>query len=149
MMQRLLALVRVALGIVFVVAAMLKLSDVATFADDVANYRIIPATVVPYFVCALLGTELVTGTALVAGVKSRAAALLASALLASFIVAIAQTLVRGIDTRCGCFGGVEMAGWGTVARDAALLLMSALVLTVGPGRLRRARPAEPSSLRDR
>lgn len=145
MIQRMLALVRVTLGIVFIVAAVLKLADVAALAEEVANYRVVPAAVVPYFVCALLGTELTAGAALVTGVKSRAAALLASVMLASFIVAIAQALVRGIDTRCGCFGGTEMASWATVGRDAALLLMSSLVLTVGPGRLRRARSSAPSS----
>lgn len=149
MMQRVLALVRMTLGIVFIVAAVLKLGNVAALAEDVANYRVVPAAVVPYFVCALLGTELAAGAALVTGIKSRAAALLASVLLASFIVAITQALVRGIDTRCGCFGGTEMAGWATVGRDAALLLMSSLVLTVGPGRLRRARSSELSSSRGR
>jgi len=144
MMQPALALVRVAIGAVFIVAAALKLGDVAAFAEDVANYRMVPAAVVPYFVCVLLGTELVAGAALVTGTKSRAAALLVSVLLAGFIIAIAQTLFRGIDTRCGCFGGVETAGWGAVGRDVLLLLMSSLVLTLGPGRFsRKHRRSQP------
>lgn len=136
MIQRVLALLRISVGMVFIVATVLKLGDVAAFAEDVANYRVVPAAFVPYFVCALLGTELVAGLALVTGAKSRAAALLISVLLVGFIVAIAQALMRGIDTRCGCFGGVEMAGWEAIARDVVLLMMASVVLTAGPGRLR-------------
>lgn len=43
MNQRLLALLRMTLGALFVYAAATKLSDVAKFAEDMANYRILPA----------------------------------------------------------------------------------------------------------
>jgi len=138
MTQRLLALVRVGLGLLFIAAAANKLADVAAFAESIANYRMVPPAVVPYFACALLGTELVAGLALVTGAKARAAALVVSVLLASFSIALSQAVLRGIDTNCGCFGGTETVGWDAVGRDVAMLVFSSLVVVAGPGRLRPA-----------
>jgi hypothetical protein len=53
-------------------------------------------------------------------------------LLVAFIAFVAQALLRGIDLRCGCFGGDEPASWWTVARDAAMLA-AAIVMTRDPG----------------
>jgi len=147
MRQRVLALIRIGLGIVFIVAAVLKLSDVSAFAEDVANYRMVPGALVPYFACTLLGTELVAGLALVTGAKSRAAALVASVLLASFAIALSQALLRGIDTECGCFGGAEIVGWDAVVRDVAMLLFSIVVVVAGPGRLLPAGERQASAKR--
>jgi len=47
--------------------------------------------------------------------------------LAAFIAGLSQALLRGIDLRCGCFGGDELATWGTVARDFALLVPAVAV----------------------
>jgi hypothetical protein len=54
-------------------------------------------------------------------VWASAAALVAAALLAIFTAGLSQALLRGIDLRCGCFGGAERATWLTVLRDVALL----------------------------
>ena len=61
------------------------------------------------------------------GVFARAGAVVISGMLVVFIVFIAQALVRGIDLRCGCFGGDELASWWTVARDVAMLIPALLV----------------------
>ncbi len=134
-MSRLLALVRVALGAVFLWAAATKLPDMAAFAEDVANYRLLPGAWVTAAAAAVVGVELLLGALLVLGRAPRAAALVAAGLLATFTVGLAQALARGIDLRCGCFGGSERATWLTVGRDVALLLGAALLLWRGPGRL--------------
>jgi len=131
----LLATGRLALGAIFLYAAVTKLPDMAAFASDVANYRVLPPALVPFAAAAVVGVEAVAGLALVAGVGARAAALVVSAMLLVFISGLAQALVRGIDLRCGCFGGTESATWGTVARDAAMLLPAAAVSWLGPGSL--------------
>ena len=112
---------RVALGGVFVFAALSKLPDLRSFAEAVANYQLLPAKLVPAAALAFCGVELACGVALVVGLYTRAAATLAGAMLVVFIAALSQALVRGIDLRCGCFGGAELATWGTVLRDVVLL----------------------------
>ena len=131
MMARALTGVRIVLGALFIWAAITKLPDMAGFAQDVANYRVVPAALVPFVASAVVGIELLGGIALVAGVMERAAAAVIACLLVAFIAFLSQALLRGIDLRCGCFGGDEPASWWTVARDL-LMLAAAVVVARGP-----------------
>jgi len=118
---RILIACRLVLGALFVWAAVAKLPDMAAFAQDVANYRLVPALLVPFVACAVVGVELLAGAALILGLLVRPAALVLAGLLAVFTAFLSQALLRGIDLRCGCFGGDEPASWWTVARDVAML----------------------------
>jgi len=119
------------LGALFIWAAVTKLPDIAAFAQDVANYRVIPAALVPIVAAAVVGIELLAGIALVIGVMDRPAAAVLAVLLAAFIALLAQALLRGIDLRCGCFGGDERASWWTVVRDL-VMLAAAVAVARGP-----------------
>ena len=131
MMARALAVCRVALGALFIWAAVTKLPDMAAFVQDVANYRVIPAALVPLLAAAVVGIELLAGIALLTGVMERPASAVLAVLLGAFTVLLVQALLRGIDLRCGCFGGDERASWWTVLRD---LVMLATALAVARGR---------------
>jgi len=131
---------RVALGLLFLWAAVSKVPDLAAFAQDVANYRIIPPALVPYAAAAVVGIEIVTGIALVTGIATRPAAILASILLVAFTAFLAQALLRGIDLRCGCFGTNEPASWWTVLRDLLLLTAALAVARLGQRRPRQDSP---------
>ena len=59
---------------------------------------------------------------------------LAWGMLLAFVAGLSQALLRGIDLRCGCFGGDEAANWWTVLRDLAMLVPALVVLfTPAPG----------------
>jgi putative oxidoreductase len=131
MMARALAVCRIVLGGPFIWAAVTKLPDVAAFAQDVANYRVIPAALVPILAAAVVGIELLAGIALVTGVMERPAAAVLAVLLAAFTGLLTQALLRGIDLRCGCFGGDERASWWTVVRDL-VMLAAAVAVARGP-----------------
>jgi len=132
MTARVLLAVRVVLGALFVWAAVTKLPDMASFAQDVANYRVVPPLLVPFVASAVVGIELLSGLALIGGLMVRPAAIVLAGLLAVFTVFLTQALLRGIDLRCGCFGGEEKASWWTVARDVVMLGAS-LFVARGPG----------------
>jgi putative oxidoreductase len=135
MKDRALAVVRLALGGLFVYAAFTKLPDMSTFAQEMANYRLLPASAIPVLGSWTVGLELVAGTALILGIAARGAALVVSGLLVLFMSALSQALLRGIDLSCGCFGPAEVASWWTVARDGLMLAAGASILFQGPGRL--------------
>jgi len=137
-MARALAVCRVVLGALFVWAAATKLPDMAAFAQDVANYRVVPAAFVPFLASAVVGIELLAGIALVTGIMERPAAAVLVLLLAAFTALLAQALLRGIDLRCGCFGGDERASWWTVVRDLIMLAAAAAVA--------RGPPPEPRNV---
>ena len=146
MTARILTVCRILLGALFVWAAVAKLPDMAGFAQDVANYRLVPPALVSFVAAAVVGIELLAGIALISGWMARPAAIVLSGLLAAFTVLLAQALLRGIDLRCGCFGGDEPASWWTVARDVAMLA-AALAVARGPqpGTWWRRKAAMPRS----
>lgn len=130
----LVTLARVVIGALFVWAALTKLGDLHAFAEEVANYQLLPAKLVPVVAATLPGVELLAGVMLTVGLFSRAAAGVIAGLLVVFMVGLSQALVRGIDLTCGCFGGADAATWGTVWRDVAMLVPAVLVLRFGAGR---------------
>ena len=136
-LPRLTAALRLGLAALFLTAVATKLPDVRGFADELANYRLLPAALVPAAAVWVIGLELVAGVLLLLGRTGwRGAALVVTALLVVFVLGLGQALLRGIDLRCGCFGEPEPASWWTVGRDLAMLAAAALVLARGPGRLR-------------
>ena len=133
---------RAALGAIFLYAGVVKALDVRGFADDVANYQLLPGTLVPLVAAALPWIEIGAALALFAGRIARGAALLIGALMAAFTVALVQAFARGIDLSCGCFGGDAPADWTTMARDLALLGLAAFVyLRARPERVATSAPA--------
>ena len=134
---------RVVLGALFLWAAATKLPDMSAFAQDLANYRILPGVLVPWAAAAVVGIEIAAGLALVTGFGARAGAVVIAGLLVAFIAFLAQALLRGIDLRCGCFGGDEPASWWTVARDVAMLAAALLVIWKPEVRQSAARQAAP------
>ena len=127
-------LVRIALGVLFAYAAVAKLPDPIGFAEDVANFRMLPAGWVSPVTAMLPGLELTLGALLIVGVFVRAAALLTAGLLSVFTLALTQALSRGVDLNCGCFGTsvAEPATVWTVARDVALIAVAIVIATFDP-----------------
>jgi uncharacterized membrane protein YphA (DoxX/SURF4 family) len=97
------ALLRVALGVVFIAASLDKIQNPENFASNIANYRLMPYQLINLVAVTLPWLEVVTGSFLVTGIWIRANALIASAMLAVFSTAILQALLRNLDISCGCF----------------------------------------------
>jgi uncharacterized membrane protein YphA (DoxX/SURF4 family) len=121
---------RVVLGVVLLVAGAIKLPDPAASVRAVRAYDLLPEAVVPAVGYGLPLLEVVVGLLLVAGLATRWAAVVASLLMAAFVIGIASAWARGLTIDCGCFGGggqVDAADTrypAELARDAALLALS-------------------------
>lgn len=94
---------RVALGVVFIVASIDKIQNPGAFAENIANYRIVPYPLIHALAITLPWLEILTGGLLVLGVWTRANAAIALGLLLVFVAAISQALIRSLDISCGCF----------------------------------------------
>lgn len=126
-------LIRLILGSVFVWAALSKVPRPWELAEEIVSFGLVPAILAPAFAILLITVELVTGLLLILGLRVRLAARVVVLLLAVFIVALSQALLRHLDLTCGCFGGDEPASWWTVARDVGLLLGGIVLLrSLGP-----------------
>jgi uncharacterized membrane protein YphA (DoxX/SURF4 family) len=140
---RLTLLTRIALGLVFIVAALPKLADPPGFAKAIWAYELFPAWSLNPLALTLPWLELLCGMALCLGVWTRAAALWVGALLLAFSLALTLNLARQHPVDCGCFGTTatktkaERLGdmrW-TIARDLGLLLLTVQMLWAsGPKR---------------
>ncbi|HAP00132.1 MAG TPA: hypothetical protein DCQ83_08825 [Fibrobacteres bacterium] len=116
---------RIALGLMFLVAAYPKFSDPKAFAMLVTQYQLLPAFAVNLFSIMLPAFEITTGLVLILTPfeKEGSAALLL--LLLMFIVALSQAMSRGLGIACGCFD-IEGAAdaretWFALLRDIVLL----------------------------
>jgi len=99
----LIALLRVALGAVFIVASLDKIQNPEAFATTIANYRFLPYKFINGIAIVLPWLEVITGTFLVLGVWIRTNTMIVWGLLLAFSIAISQALARGLDISCGCF----------------------------------------------
>lgn len=126
--------VQIALGAIFVAAAIPKIVDPPSFAHMIYNYRILPGGLVNISAIILPWIEIAAGLALILGVWTRAARNLIVAMLVAFIIAIAFNLMRDNAIDCGCFD-VSAAGKThderiadmrmVILRDVGMLLLAA------------------------
>lgn len=122
---------QLAIGVLFLVAALGKIGDLSNFALQVHNYRLAPLWSQNLIAMTLPWVELLAGLALVLGVRPRAGAVILLVLMAGFTVAVGAAWARGLDFECGCFGKAsasrigaqklfENLGWLVVAAVAAV-----------------------------
>ena len=126
--------VQIALGAIFIVAALPKIADPPSFAHMIYNYRILPGALINISALVMPWVEVLAGLALILGVWVKPARWIITLLLLVFMIAITINLVRGNAIDCGCFD-VSAANrtyeerikdmWIVLIRDAGMLLMVA------------------------
>lgn len=146
--------VQLALGAIFVAAALPKIADPPSFAHMIYNYRILPGSLVNISALTMPWVEILTGLALLIGVWKRPARWIIAAMLVVFILAISFNLIRNNPIDCGCFD-TSAAGktpeeqfrdmWMVIFRDIGMLLMIAQMAWAE--RRGRLVPGEPSTAR--
>ena len=128
---------RIALGIIFIISAWPKLSDPPAFAQMVSNYRLIPEVLISPAALVLPWLEMLAGLALITGWGRRGAAVWIAFLLIVFMGALSINLARGVAVDCGCFSVTasrksheEMisAMKSDLVRDSVMLLMALFTL---------------------
>ena len=129
--------VRLLLGIVLLVAGVLKVEHLDSSVQAVNAYRILPTGLASVAGQVLPLVEILIAALLFIGVRVRLAAASGAALMLAFTIAIAQVWARGYSIDCGCFGGGGDVAPGNanylpeIARDLGLALCG-LWLVVNP-----------------
>jgi putative oxidoreductase len=121
---------RIYIGVIFIYASMYKIIYTAEFAETIVSYQIIPYWVVNSMAIVLPWIELVSGIMLIAGIRTKSAALTIAGLLFLFSSAILINLIKGSAISCGCFHYSlnEVMSWWTLLRDLIWLGMTLQVL---------------------
>ncbi|MEO0513435.1 MAG: MauE/DoxX family redox-associated membrane protein [Planctomycetota bacterium] len=144
---------RLAAAGVFGFAAFIKIGDPQAFGLSIQTFDFMPDHLVHVSAFAIPWIEMAVGVLLVLGAWSRAAALVYTAMLASFTLLVYVTLERGLSIECGCFGKLKLMCDGTISscnlvQNGLLMGIGGLVMLLGPGRwsvddlVRRARLGE-------
>ncbi|MFC1848841.1 MauE/DoxX family redox-associated membrane protein [candidate division CSSED10-310 bacterium] len=138
---------RLIVGITFIYASYFKILDPADFGRSIFNYRLLPIFLVNIFAIIFPWLEFFCGVMLLAGLFTRANALIISILLLVFSIAILSVIFRGIDVECGCFKEnrtqnqvqtslsdqsekvfTDKVGWSLLGRDVLMILMLLVIL---------------------
>jgi len=152
--QYLALVLRVCVGGFFVYASMSKIPYPAQFADAVANYRLVPYSVLNLGAVILPWIEFVCGLFLILGFLSRASAILIGLMLIMFDVMVLINMYWGAPITCGCYDTVgEPIGWRKIIENAVMLVFTVQVYyfdrllifrrggLADPARLKTASPA--------
>jgi uncharacterized membrane protein YphA (DoxX/SURF4 family) len=127
----LLAVLRVALGAIFVYAAWVKLRDPwQLFAMSIDSYRILPLGAVELAAHVIPWAELAVGLLLISGLLLRVSGSIVSLVLLTFFVLMLRAYSKGMAIDCGCFGPGEIISWKTLLRDGTLVAAALLVTTM-------------------
>ncbi|MEX5635000.1 MauE/DoxX family redox-associated membrane protein [Parafrankia sp. FMc2] len=146
---------RVGLGLVWLVAGALKIDDPDGMVRSVRAFRILPESLVDPVAYAVPFIEIALGVLLIVGLAVRLGAIVSGLLFAVYTAAIISAAARGLRIDCGCFstGGDLTAEAPThytqeIVRDSALLIASALLARWPTGFLAvdqlLTRPTHPS-----
>ena len=114
---------QIAIGVIFGIASLSKIGDLAAFATQVHNFRLAPVWSENLIAMTLPWIELVAALALVLGVRARPGALIVAVLMAGFTVGVAVAMARGLDFECGCFGTADQTRVGAVKLGQNLLML--------------------------
>jgi uncharacterized membrane protein YphA (DoxX/SURF4 family) len=120
-----LVVLRVALAIVFLYAAYMKLREPwLMFAMSIDAYQILPEWAALTLGRILPWLELALGLLLATGFGLRYSAAAASIMLAGFFAVMVRAYVMGMKIDCACFGLGDVIGPRTLVRDGVLLVLS-------------------------
>lgn len=118
---------RIALGGVFLFAALTKFQHPRRFLFSVLDYGVLSPSLASIYARIVPPLELMAAVLFLAGWAILVACALALLLLASFIAAIGINMARGRSLDCGCFGRwlTRPTGWPLLIEDATLMLLAA------------------------
>lgn len=101
-------ILRMGLGLFFLIVGLLKLRDLDAFTEDIFNYQLLFPPYDGYAAYGVAWLEVVAGLCVLIGFwGTRGGLLLIAGLLLSFVGALSMAAARGLNINCGCFGSSE------------------------------------------
>ncbi|MFA6571825.1 MAG: MauE/DoxX family redox-associated membrane protein [Bacteroidota bacterium] len=127
--EYLVLVLRLVLGVIFILAGVSKIGDPANFAKSITNYAMMPDFIINIMALTLPWIELIVGIFLMLGIRLKASASLSIAMYIVFTIAITVALLKGLNFNCGCHSKIttENVSLKKIIENIFLLLASFLV----------------------
>lgn len=125
--QLALLLLRVGLGLFFLVVGLIKVRDLNAFTEDVFNYQILFPPYDGYAAYLVAWLEVIAGLVVIIGLRGLLGGLtLIAGMFTTFIIALSIAAAKGLNINCGCFGSSdEPTNFPLhIGMNAALLLLT-------------------------
>ncbi len=133
---------RLLLGAIFIISGSEKLLDLKFFGLVIAEYQILPPLFIPAVAILVTLCELLCGTMLLVDLFSRISASIMLGMMAIFIAAMTNNVIRGLEHDCGCFeflaqwyGLKEEIGIGPIVRDILFFILLLPIALLGSNRI--------------
>lgn len=124
-----LTVLRVALGVLFLISSISKLQHPDLFVDAVQNYHMLPVGLGDLFGTVLPWVELSVGFCLVLGIFPTFAAIVSILMTLSFVVANVASFFKDVGEACGCLGSlINMSHTTSLVVDFVMLSVSGLLI---------------------
>ena len=120
----LLFVIRIGLGLIFIIASFHKIADPAEFAKIIYGYSVFPSFTINVLAIIVPFIELVAGFCLLFNIMPGGALILINCLVTGFIIIIGFNLLRGHIFDCGCFSFSEKTDSGSNLIRNILILMA-------------------------
>lgn len=120
---------RAVLALVFIYAAIGKITDPEAFAQSIINYKLFPVFAVNVIAIVIPWIELTAGILLLFGITVKENIIIINTLLVLFIILVAISMARGLNIDCGCYGarGGQQVGFQKIFENAVLFCLGLVV----------------------
>lgn len=138
MRQRLALILKVVLGLVFILSAILKVADMDKFELYIYSYHIFNLSASFIIARIAIIAELILGIGLIINRLHKPVWWGCVTMLVCYTLLMAYALILGRTDNCHCFGEVvEFNPWQTIIKNAVLLILFALIYKVKEKPLKR------------
>jgi hypothetical protein len=120
----LIQVIRLVTGCIMIVSAWLHLQNPMLFYIHVAQYKLLPTSLLPWFVLTIPWILLFAGMLILTRSGRPAGSIVGASLFLSFTAAQLYVIWKGLGIDCGCFGAAlnEKIGLATVSLPACLFI---------------------------
>ena len=124
-------LMRLFVGVTFIIASYYKIVDPGAFAKSIWFYHLVPGSLINIIAIVLPWLELICGLGIIFGFTYRGSVVLTFVMTLVFIIALSTAIARGISLDCGCFKAAASStnsAWNTLWFDVVLILATLQLL---------------------
>ena len=119
-----LQILQIAIGLVFLVAGLVKLKHLSSFVAGIDEFRVLPSTIAAPFGWLIVVCEIAIGSSHITGYLTHAFLPIALSVLCAFLFGTVTIFSRGQKVNCMCFGVDE----GTLVSGITLVRICLLII---------------------